>query len=267
MRRVVFWVVTVMIAITSFGLGTTPVWADNGGSWYEVVEVDALPIRQCASRRCPLADPGRRVFNDPQHAFRQRILRGEWFKVYGEVKGECVGLGACTWYQVEENNYVYAGYTRVVPNPPYLKFTCSNGSKCIVVDRLHLRLYALAGNRIQRATYVSVGAKGKTPAGTYTISVKKPLGDMIGSPETTGWTYRLNEVPFQMTFWGLYKLHGTSTHSRFGTMAVSNGCINLTPADAAWLYRWAGVGTPVIISDTLEYLEPLPWPSGVPRAD
>jgi hypothetical protein len=32
--------------------------------------------------------------------------------------------------------------------------------------------------------------------------------------------------------------HGTFWHDAFGT-PVSHGCVNLAPADAAWLFAWA----------------------------
>ncbi|NOG50025.1 MAG: L,D-transpeptidase [Chloroflexi bacterium] len=41
-----------------------------------------------------------------------------------------------------------------------------------------------------------------------------------------------------------YALHGTYWHNNFG-QPMSHGCVNLTNADAYWLYNWATLGTPV----------------------
>ena len=41
-------------------------------------------------------------------------------------------------------------------------------------------------------------------------------------------------------------LHGTYWHNSFG-VPVSHGCINMRPADAEWLWSWAGIGTAVTV--------------------
>jgi hypothetical protein len=42
-----------------------------------------------------------------------------------------------------------------------------------------------------------------------------------------------------------YGLHGTYWHDNFGT-PMSHGCVNLSNADAQWLFNWASVGTKVV---------------------
>jgi len=39
-------------------------------------------------------------------------------------------------------------------------------------------------------------------------------------------------------FYEDYASHGTTWHANFGSPA-SRGCINMKPADAEWLFRWA----------------------------
>jgi lipoprotein-anchoring transpeptidase ErfK/SrfK len=48
-----------------------------------------------------------------------------------------------------------------------------------------------------------------------------------------------------MFFYRGYSLHGTYWHSNFGT-PMSHGCVNLSIADAKWLYEWAPMGTKVV---------------------
>ena len=56
----------------------------------------------------------------------------------------------------------------------------------------------------------------------------------------------LPDVPYTMYFYSGYGIHGTYWHHNFGT-PMSHGCINMRTSDAAWLYSWSVVGTPVVI--------------------
>jgi lipoprotein-anchoring transpeptidase ErfK/SrfK len=50
-----------------------------------------------------------------------------------------------------------------------------------------------------------------------------------------------------MYYSGDFGFHAAYWHDNFGA-AASHGCINLSPADAHWLYDWAGLGERVIVS-------------------
>jgi lipoprotein-anchoring transpeptidase ErfK/SrfK len=58
--------------------------------------------------------------------------------------------------------------------------------------------------------------------------------------------YFLPDVPYVMYFYKGYGLHGTYWHNNFG-VPMSHGCINLTIADAGWIYDYATIGTVVNI--------------------
>jgi lipoprotein-anchoring transpeptidase ErfK/SrfK len=62
----------------------------------------------------------------------------------------------------------------------------------------------------------------------------------------TGPGYNLPNVPYVMYFYGANAIHGTYWHNNFGH-PMSHGCINLRTGDAAWLYSWASIGTPVVV--------------------
>jgi hypothetical protein len=49
--------------------------------------------------------------------------------------------------------------------------------------------------------------------------------------------YFVDEVPDAMFFRRGLALHGTFWHDRFGRR-MSHGCVNLSLADAAWLFAW-----------------------------
>ncbi len=53
-----------------------------------------------------------------------------------------------------------------------------------------------------------------------------------------GNSFDLPGVPWvSYIYWTGVALHGTYWHNDYGTPR-SGSCINLTPADAKWLYRW-----------------------------
>jgi hypothetical protein len=56
--------------------------------------------------------------------------------------------------------------------------------------------------------------------------------------------YFIEEVPFLQYFARGQGLHAASWHDRFGH-AVSHGCVNLSTADARWLFDWSPPTLPV----------------------
>jgi lipoprotein-anchoring transpeptidase ErfK/SrfK len=96
------------------------------------------------------------------------------------------------------------------------------------------------------ATLISSGANSWTFEGRFTILYKEPYST-INSPAWSTSEYYIQGVPYFMTYAGDFGFHGAYWHDNFGS-AASHGCINLSPADAKWLYDWAGLGDLVIIS-------------------
>ncbi len=123
----------------------------------------------------------------------------------------------------------------------YTAPSTGGGAKWIDVDLSSQTVRAYQGNTVIRAMVVSTGiARYPTPIGRFRIYAKYPSVHMSGPG------YSLPGVPHTMFFYRGYALHGTYWHSNFGT-PMSHGCINLTRADAAWLYSWAPTGTLVVI--------------------
>jgi len=103
------------------------------------------------------------------------------------------------------------------------------------------RTVAWQGNTRVRTMVVSTGiSRYPTPPGRFRVYSKYRSVTMSGPG------YYLPGVPHTMFFYRGYAIHGTYWHSSFGR-PMSHGCINLTRADAAWLYSWAPVGTQVVI--------------------
>ncbi|UBF23613.1 L,D-transpeptidase [Kovacikia minuta CCNUW1] len=111
----------------------------------------------------------------------------------------------------------------------------------IEVNLATQRLIAWEGKKPVRAVIVSTG-KASTPTrtGIFAINTK------IRSARMQGDDYDVPDVPFTMFYSGGYAIHGAYWHNRFGT-PVSHGCVNVAVDHAGWLFKWASVGTPVVV--------------------
>jgi len=110
--------------------------------------------------------------------------------------------------------------------------------KWMHVDLGQQVLAAYKGDQMVFATLVSTGKSGRastrTKTGTFELYGKTIHSSMRGKP----WDdYYAEEVPFVMHYDGGRALHGAYWHDQFG-IEKSHGCINLSPADAAWLFAW-----------------------------
>ena len=143
-----------------------------------------------------------------------------------------------------------------VPKPPTPTPTPTTASapravsasgKVIDVDLSKQWLAAYENGELVYKAPVATGKDGfNTPTGTYDIYSKLSLRTMRG--ELNGETWTVPNVPNVMYINGMVALHGTYWHNKFGTgVRMSHGCVNLSLADAAWLYEWAPVGTTVTI--------------------
>lgn len=93
----------------------------------------------------------------------------------------------------------------------------------------------IANGSVTRVIHSSAGARGfETPAGSYRI-VRKVLKDW--SHPYKAW------MPYASYFHGGYALHEGSVPTR----PASHGCVRLTSWDAADAYRFATVGTTVVV--------------------
>lgn len=100
------------------------------------------------------------------------------------------------------------------------------------------------------ATLVSSGLpQWYTRPGVFQVYAKRPQTYMSGAyaADKTDY-YALEEVPWTMFFDKDIALHGAYWHNGFG-FKKSHGCVNLSPADAQWLFGWAEVGTWVWVHD------------------
>ena len=174
------------------------------------------------------------------------VRRGETLASIARRYGTSVAAIA-TLNGLRNPNFIWVGQRLNIPGgggsssggttPP----STSGGTKWIDIDLSSQRLRAYSGNALLRTMVVSTGiARYPTPTGRFRIYSKYPSIAMSGPG------YYLPGVPHSMFFYRGYAIHGTYWHNNFGT-PMSHGCINLTRADAAWLYSWAPIGTLVVI--------------------
>lgn len=118
-----------------------------------------------------------------------------------------------------------------------------SNKRWLEVNTTTQRLIAWEGNQPVRAVIVSTG-KTSTPTklGVFTVQSKHRVARMQGDD------YDVPDVPFTMYYSGGYAIHGAYWHNRFGT-PVSHGCVNVAVDHAAWFFKWASVGTPVVVHD------------------
>ncbi|MCC6217354.1 MAG: L,D-transpeptidase [Polyangiaceae bacterium] len=113
-------------------------------------------------------------------------------------------------------------------------------------------LVAYQGDTPVFATLVSPGlfgyrrvdgkpARYTTPTGAFRIEWKHRSTTMSPDPERR--SYFLAEVPWTQFFHMPFALHAAYWHDRFGE-PKSGGCVNLSVADARWLFAWTSPAVP-----------------------
>ena len=125
----------------------------------------------------------------------------------------------------------------------------ASSTKRIVITRDEQILRAYDGDTLFMEQPISPGLElTPTPRGVFWVYRKTPDSYMQGPlPNISDQYYDLPGVP-----WALYftveggAIHGTYWHNHFG-QAWSHGCVNMPPKEAQTLYKWADLGTPIIV--------------------
>lgn len=116
--------------------------------------------------------------------------------------------------------------------------------KRIEVSLSEQRVYVYEGDTIIRTFVVSTGLPGTaTTPGEWRINSHIVIQDM-GCVD--GYDYCTKDVPWVMYFNGDEGFHGTWWHNNFGT-PMSHGCVNMTIAEAKWLWDWTPLNTEVSV--------------------
>jgi hypothetical protein len=190
-------------------------------TWPEPAKTDGDRRRMGKKSRVPVA------------RFSRHPVLGQW------PEGE---LDRADWLQLPEGwvERWRLGVVRAQPRPRLIEAT----ERWILVDLSEQTLVAYAGDTPVYATLVSTGRDEedkRTPPGIWRITHKLRSGRMSGG---TGDSYHyVSDVPWIQYFNEGIALHGVYWHNALG-WPQSNGCVNLTPHDARWLFEWTEATLP-----------------------
>jgi lipoprotein-anchoring transpeptidase ErfK/SrfK len=119
--------------------------------------------------------------------------------------------------------------------------------KWIEVDLSEQRTTAYERATPVKNFIIASGTKGhETVIGEFSIWLKVRSQTMQGGSKADGSYYSIPNVEWVSYFYKDYALHGAWWREKFGYPA-SHGCVNMTNADAKWVFDWAPVGTKVIV--------------------
>lgn len=210
----------------------------------------ALASAACARRETPATPPparwmiARRDVTATDDA-GVRLRRGFGVELR-EARGPIARSSAGHWFRLAELEPATPLPSAPAPLPAAAPRPLEVGvdERWVDVDTAAQRLTVWRGDRPERAFRVStgVGAAGEpyaTPPGTFRIYAKLRSATMASPPPVAGQSdahpYRFEGVPDVQYFHREIALHGAYWHRRFGER-LSHGCVNLAPADAAWLF-------------------------------
>ena len=157
-----------------------------------------------------------------------------------------VEMDGFRWYQIGENRWVHQfNVAKVVP---IARPADMETDKWISVDLYEQVMIAYEGDTPIFATLVASGLpEWATPEGLFYVYLRVERVAMVGAEGKPDFYY-LQDVPWNMFFKDDVALHGTYWHDGFG-YRHSHGCVNLSLADASWLYNWSADETDTAAED------------------
>ena len=154
------------------------------------------------------------------------------------------------YYQIDEEGqtFILSWSAMVLKKPVQRPDEVPEGSKWIHVDISDQTLTAYEGDKPAFVTLISSGKEKKdpeyaTPRGLYWIIAKNVTATMENLALEDE-AYSIEDVPWTMYFYKSYALHGAFWHRSFGNPR-SHGCVNLSPADARWVFYWSDPQLPL----------------------
>ena len=202
-------------------------------------QLGEITVPFSGTRRDPtfMANPGYRIYYSTTHWVTAVHVntheKGVWYEIYDTLKQTSV--------------YIPASDMRLVPDSELAPLSpdVSADRKHIYVDLTTQSVTAFEDDRAVLITRCSSGGKGTaTPVGKFQTFHKGSTIHMTNDGAAgAGHGYDLPGVPWVSFFTGTGdSFHGTYWHNDYGKPR-SHGCVNLTPADAKFIYRWT---TPVV---------------------
>jgi lipoprotein-anchoring transpeptidase ErfK/SrfK len=182
-----------------------------------------------------------------------------YYKSRHWVTGLISGREGRPYYEIlddrhRQNYYIDATHARLVDDSEFTPISADipPEEKRIAVSLSEQRMIAFEGDKVVFQTGVATGVEQDpnelepgdiptdTPVGSFRIRRKMPVrhmgdGELVSSLDA----YELPGVPWVSYFVETgVAFHGTYWHNNYGTK-MSHGCVNLTPEEAQWVYRWS----------------------------
>jgi len=187
----------------------------------------------------PSTAPGRGAPTLANYVYRYEIVQ-----IYDMVE-----VDGWTWYQVGPDAWIEQRLMGVVfPEAEAPEGVANN--RWISVNLYEQTIAAYENGEMVFATLVSTGIGGWwTQPGLFQVYEKLETDFMQGAFEADRSDfYYLEDVPWILYYDQSRALHGAYWHNGFG-YPRSHGCVNLSPADAEWIYEWSIEGTWVYVFD------------------
>ncbi len=129
----------------------------------------------------------------------------------------------------------------------YKTVNMNSYDKWIEVDLSQQSLIAYEKSKPVMNVLIASGVnKYPTVTGEFSIYLKVRSQTMTGGSKADGSYYNLPNVEWVNYFYQDYAIHGAYWRKVFGVPG-SHGCVNMTNADAQFIYNWAPLGTKVIV--------------------
>ena len=195
-----------------------------------------------------------------------RIARALEHREALPLSGRQARLGATSFREVTGGDWLREDGLLVVERPAEMPSFARGDTNWVWVSIRRQTLVAFRGAIPVYVTLVSTGSDGagdpktsrSTVQGQFRIHTKHVTGRMDSDDPEDSYDHR--DVPWVAYFSEGYAFHAAYWHDSFGT-PKSHGCINLSPADARWLFQWTepavplrwhgaiGFGTRVVVAD------------------
>jgi len=200
----------------------------SSGSWVEARIEEGLPVR----------------FYYKQVFWVDRIRTGDDGSVYYRTNPNYYGGLDMLWaaaeafrlLTVEEMAPISPDIEdkRIRVDVPHQTLSCFEGEREVYFCRVSTgALYDYQGNRVDN---------WETPSGKHSITRKYVSLQMSGG--VTGAGYDLPGIGWSTIFaTGGVAIHATFWHNNYGD-TMSHGCVNVTPEDAKWIFRWSQPAVP-----------------------
>lgn len=165
------------------------------------------------------------------------------------LSGRSAKVGRATFWETRDQHWIPGDQLiRVEPRQTFPR-AAERGEKWLDVSLAQQVLVAYRGKQPEFVTLVSTGADGmgdpaetrSTIQGQFRIHTKHVTATM--DSDVAGDEYDMRDVPYVQYFTQGYALHAAFWHDAFGT-PKSHGCINLSPADARFLFHWTDPPVP-----------------------